>query len=123
MSTQGSGIPFEQMTRAQRAVFLEQRQREVELWAAQEAELQRQEEEEAERKRQEEEEARRREDTGGKGWCTRLVHCKYTARTWTKYPPYTDLGTGSTFRIFQANFFAVSLVQEIPGTFTVSPVM
>jgi len=23
--------------------------------------------------------------TGGKGWCTRLVHCKYTARTWTKY--------------------------------------
>jgi len=22
--------------------------------------------------------------TGGKGWCTRLVHCKYTARTWTK---------------------------------------
>ena len=61
--------------------------------------------------------------TGGKGWCTRLVHCKYTARTWTKYPPYTDLGTGSTFRIFQANFFAVSLVQEIPGTFTVSPVM
>ena len=61
--------------------------------------------------------------TGGKGWCTRLVHCKYTARTWTKYPPYTNLGTGSTFRIFQANFFAVSLVQEIPGTFTVSPVM
>ena len=61
--------------------------------------------------------------TGGKGWCTRLVHCKYTARIWTKYPPYTDLGTGSTFRIFQANFFAVSLVQEIPGTFTVSPVI
>ena len=61
--------------------------------------------------------------TGDKGWCTGLVHSKYTARTWTKYPPYTDLGTGSTFRIFQANFFAVSLVQEIPGTFTVSPVM
>ena len=61
--------------------------------------------------------------TGGKGWCTGLVHCKYTARIWTKYPPYTDLGTGSKFRIFQANFFAVSLVQEIPGTFTVSPVM
>ena len=67
--------------------------------------------------------ARVRTLTGGKGWCTRLVHWKYTARTWTKYPPYTDLGTGSTFRIFQANFFAVSLVQEIPGTFTVSPVM
>jgi len=25
--------------------------------------------------------------TGGKGWCTRLVHCKYIARTWTKYSP------------------------------------
>ena len=62
MSTQGSGIPFEQMTRAQRAAFLEQRQREVELWAAQEAELQRREEEEAERRRQEEEEVRRREE-------------------------------------------------------------
>ena len=62
-------------------------------------------------------------DTGGKGWCTGLVHCKYTARTWTKYPLYTGLGTGSIFIIFQADFFAVFLVQEILGTFTVSPVM
>ena len=62
MSTQGSGIPFEQMTRAQRAAFLEQRRGEIELLAAQAAELQRREEEEAERKRQEEEEARRREE-------------------------------------------------------------
>ena len=58
MSSQGSGIPFEQMTRAQQAAFLEQRQREIDLFAAQEAELQRREEEEAERKQQEEEEAR-----------------------------------------------------------------
>ena len=62
MSSQGSGIPFEQMSRAQRAAVLEERQREIALLAAQEAELQRREEEEAERKRQEEEEARRREE-------------------------------------------------------------
>ena len=62
MSSQGSGIPFEQMSRAQRAAFLEERQREIALFAAQEAELQRREEEEAERKRQEEEEARRQEE-------------------------------------------------------------
>ena len=62
-------------------------------------------------------------DTGGMGWCTGLVHCKYTARTWTKYSLYTDLGTRSTFIIFQANFFAVFLVQEILSTFTVSQVM
>ena len=29
------------------------------------------------------------EDTGGKGWCTRQVHCKYIARKWIKYPPKT----------------------------------
>ena len=58
MSSQGSGIPFEQMSRAQRAAFLEERQREIELFTAQEAELQRQEEEEAKRKQQEEEEVR-----------------------------------------------------------------
>ena len=50
------------MSRAQRAAFLEERQREIALFAAQEAELQRREEEEAERKRQEEEEARQREE-------------------------------------------------------------
>ena len=30
-------------------------------------------------------------DTGGKGWCTQQVHCKYITRKWTKYPPKTDL--------------------------------
>jgi len=37
--------------------------------------------------------------------------------------PYTDPGTESTFIIFQANFFAVFLVQEMLSTFTVSQVM
>ena len=27
--------------------------------------------------------------TGGKGWCTWWVHCKYIARKWIKYPPKT----------------------------------
>ena len=27
--------------------------------------------------------------TGGKGWCTELVHHKYIARKWTMYPAFT----------------------------------
>ena len=27
--------------------------------------------------------------TGGKGWCTQQVHCKYIARKWIKYPQKT----------------------------------
>ena len=37
--------------------------------------------------------------------------------------PYTGLGTGGAFIIFQANFFAVFLIQEMLSTFTVSQVM
>ena len=43
-----SEIPFEQMSRAQRAAFLDQRWKEMEVLATQEVELQRREEEEAE---------------------------------------------------------------------------
>ena len=31
-------------------------------------------------------------DTGGKGWCSHLGHCKHITRKWTKYQPNTHPG-------------------------------
>ena len=64
-----------------------------------------------------------RTNTGGKGWCTGLGHCKYIARKWIKNPPHTHPVYHKYIQNFPANFIAVFPVQEMPSTFTVFQVM